>query len=133
MSALQVSLLPLAAPALAEILQLNLIIEKVGRRGGYLKTCRNCGRPLVLTNQSQLRGFGDDQPLQVSCLGCPAQGRQRLDERRDPFTAPPKCGLDGFTPYQRVGQGRHQEVWTCPSHPGGPDCPSYRVIPGDCQ
>jgi hypothetical protein len=124
--------LPLAARHLAEILQLKLIVEKIGRRGGGLKNCRRCGRPLMLINQSQMRGLGDEQPLQVGCLGCPDPGRQRLDERRDPFTAPPKCGLDLFTPYQRFPHGRHQEVWACPLHPGGPTCPSYRVIPGDC-
>ena len=123
--------LPLAAKALAEILQLPLIIEKAGRRGGGLRLCRLCGRPLLLINQSQLRGLGDEQPLKVGCLGCPAANSQRLNERRDPFTAPPKCGLDILISYQRQGQGR-QEVWACPSHPGGPSCPSYRVIPGDC-
>jgi hypothetical protein len=128
---MELRLLPPAAPFLAEILQLKLIVEKMGRRGGGLKNCRRCGRPLVLVNQTQLRGLGDEQPLQVGCLGCPAAGRQRLDERRDPFSAPPKCGLDRLTPYQRLHHGR-QEVWSCPLHPGGPDCPSYRVIPGDC-
>jgi hypothetical protein len=128
----QSGFLPLAAPFLAGILQIKLIIEKVGRRGGGLKSCRRCGRPLVLINQSQLRGLGDEQPLQVSCLGCHPPGRQRLDEMRDPFRDPPICGQDKRTPYQRVRQGRHQEVWACPRHPGGPDCPSYRVILGDC-
>jgi hypothetical protein len=129
---LKSALLPLAVHGLAEILQFKLIIEKAGRRGGGLRTCRRCGRPLLLINQSELRGLGDEQPLKVGCLGCPAAtNRQRLDERREPFTAPPKCGLDGSISYHRHGQGRH-EVWACPSHPGGPDCPSYRVIPGDC-
>ena len=128
---LKSALLPQAVQSLAEILQFKLIIEKAGRRGGGLKTCRRCGRPLLLINQSELRGLGDEQPLKLGCLGCPAADRQRLDERREPFAAPPKCGLDQFTPYQRISQGRH-EIWACPSHPGGPDCPSYRVIPGDC-
>ena len=122
--------LPLAAPLLAGLLQLKLIQEKVARRGGTLKTCRLCGRALVLINQSQLRGLGDEQPLQVGCLGCPPQNRQRLDERRDPFNAPPRCGQDRLTLYQRLHQGR-QEVWVCPRHPGGPLCPTFRVIPGD--
>jgi RNase P subunit RPR2 len=125
--------LPLAAPALAEILQLKLIIEKICRRGGALKTCRRCGRPLVLINQSQLRGLSDEQPLQVSCLGCNQNlGRQRLDEMRHPFKSPPKCGVDHHTPYQKLSLGRHQEAWVCPLHQGGPACPSFRVIPGDC-
>jgi len=51
---------------------------------------------------------------------------------RDPFKTPPKCGQDRYTPYQRLPQGRHQEVWACPLHPGDPACPSYRVILGDC-
>ena len=124
--------LPQAAPALAEMLQLKFILEKVARRGGGFKTCRLCGRPLVLINQSQLRGLSDEQPLLVGCLGCPAQNRQRLDERRDPFDEPPRCGQDRFTPYQRLRQGR-QEVWACPLHPGGPLCPAFRVIPGDVE
>ena len=129
---LQSHLLPLAVPGLAEILQSKLIIDNFGRRGGGLKTCRLCGQPLLLINQPQLRGLGDEQPLQVGCLGCPNSGRQRLDEWREPFTTPPKCGLDRFTPYRRIRHGRHQEVWACPRHPGNPACPSYRVVPGDC-
>jgi hypothetical protein len=125
--------LPLAAPFLAEILQLQLIIKKISRRGGGLKACRRCGRPLVLVNQTQLRGLGDEQPLQVGCLGCRPPWFQRLDELRAPFNTPPKCGQDHYTPYQRVRQGR-QEVWACPRHPmaGDQPCPSYRAIPGDC-
>ena len=129
-SGLKTRTLPLAAAALGGIMQIELIAAKIGRRGGGLKTCRRCGWPLVLINQRQLRGLNDEQPLKIGCLGCGPGASPRLDER-DPFTAPPRCGLDQLTPYSRQPRGR-LEVWVCPNHPDGPSCPAYRVIPGDC-
>ncbi|MDR2946186.1 MAG: hypothetical protein LBV79_05520, partial [Candidatus Adiutrix sp.] len=63
------------------------------------------------------------------CLGCAAKTARRLDER-ELFTAPPPCGLNRRRPYQRVWRGR-QEFWVCPEHPDGPNCPSYKTLPGD--
>jgi hypothetical protein len=123
--------LPLAAPFLSEIAQIQTINEKLGRKSGGLKNCRVCGWPMVLINEEIMRGYGDEQPLKVGCLGEHGGKFQhrRLDER-EPFLAPPKCGVDNSTPYQRKGRGR-AAVWVCPHHPDGPRCPSYKVVPGD--
>ncbi|MDR1045396.1 MAG: hypothetical protein LBP33_09810 [Candidatus Adiutrix sp.] len=127
------AVLPAAGPEIGEILQMKLINEKMGRRGGGLKTCRQCGWPLVLINQEQSRGFSDEQPLKLGCLGGCRSGKppRRLDER-ELFLSPPKCSQDKVTPYQRVWQGR-REFWVCPRHPDGEGCPSYRVLPGDAR
>jgi len=128
---LKSALLPRAVPAIGDILQIGLIKERMGRRGGGLKNCRHCGWPLVLINQEQARGFSDEQPLKIGCLNnCQGPKNNRRLDDREPFTAPPKCGQDRRSPYQRVWRGR-QEVWVCPQHPDGRDCPSYRVLPGD--
>lgn len=125
--------LPRAVPVLGEIMQIELINERMGRRGGGLKNCRRCGWPLLLVNQEQARGFSDEQPLKISCLNnCQgSRNNRRLDER-EPFPAPPQCGLDRRSAYQRIWRGR-QEVWVCPRHPDGEHCPSYRVLPGDVK
>ncbi|MDR1920246.1 MAG: hypothetical protein LBS31_00650 [Candidatus Adiutrix sp.] len=129
---LKSAVLPGAAAALSEILQIRLIGEKMSRPGGGLKNCRQCGWPLVLINQEHIRGYGDEQPLKLACLGrCGSKRPRRLDER-EPFAAPPKCGVDHRTPYQRVSRGKH-DFWVCPNHPAGdePRCPGCRATPGD--
>lgn len=125
--------LPEAAPLISEILQLDLINDKMGRRSGGLKNCRKCGWPLVLINQEQARGFSDEQPLKIGCLGGCRGSRavRRLDER-EPFLAPPKCRVDRITFYRRRWRGR-QETWLCPNHPDGDSCPAYRVVSGDTK
>ncbi len=130
-SGLKSALIPRAGREIGEILQMKLITEKMGRRGGGLKTCRHCGWPLMLINQEHFLGAGDEQPLKLSCLtDCQGRrGARRLDER-EPFAAPPRCGLTPGIPFQRLWRGR-QEAWVCPRHPDGPDCPSFRVVPGD--
>ena len=130
---LKSAVLPRAVPELTEIIQMPLINEKMGRKGGGLKNCRLCGWPMVLINQEQSRGYGDDQPLKISCLGhCQGPKNTRRIDEREPFAAPPKCGQDYHTFYQRVWRGR-QQWWVCPHHPDGPRCPSYRVVPGDAS
>ena len=131
---LKSAVLPQAAPLIEDILQLKLINEKLGRRGGGLKNCPQCGWPMLLINQEQMRGYSDDQPLKLGCLGdCHSRPKnaRRLDER-EPFQAPPKCGVDRFTAYERIWKGR-QETWVCPRHPDGADCPSFRVLSGDVK
>lgn len=124
--------LPLAAPEIGRTLQIPTINEKLGRKGGGLKNCRVCGWPMVLINEESMRGYGDEQPLKVGCLG-EHSGKfpRRLDER-EPFLAPPRCGEDNKTPYKRKGKGRNAQ-WVCPNHPGGPRCPSYKAVPGDAK
>jgi hypothetical protein len=81
-SGLKSALLPKAGPELTGILQIDLINEKMTRRGGTSKTCPHCGWPLVLINRDQIRGFGDEQPLKIGCLKT-CQGRRsarRLDD-----------------------------------------------------
>lgn len=124
--------IPEAGPEIAEILQLRLINEKMGRRGGGQRNCPECGWPMVVINQQRPRGFGDEQPLKLSCLGCRSPKTARRIDERDPFSAPPRCGLNGDSRYRRVWRGR-QESWICPDHPDGPDCPSFRVLPGDVK
>ena len=129
---LKSAILPTAAPEISRIIQLDLINEKMGRRGGGLKICQQCGWPLMLINQVQACGFFDEQPLKLGCMGgCHGNRPRRLDER-EPFQAPPKCGLDRVTPYQRRGRGR-QESWVCPNHPASTECPDFRVVPGDVK
>ncbi len=131
---LKSAILPRAAGELGEILQLKLINEKMGRRGGGLRNCPRCGWPLLLINQDQPRGFSDEQPLKLGCLGDCGRARKnarRLDER-EPFSAPPKCGVDHHTAYERIWRSG-KEAWVCPRHPEGTSCPSYRVLPGDLK
>ncbi|MGL4209441.1 MAG: hypothetical protein ACRCTY_08655, partial [Candidatus Adiutrix sp.] len=126
---LKSALLPNAAPTINDILQIKLINEKLGRRGGGVKTCRQCGWPMVLINQEQMRGHGDKQPFKLGCLG--EHGQMRLDER-EPFLTPPLCGQDGYTPYERKTRGKIS-VWLCPKHPSGAEasCPAFKAINGD--
>jgi hypothetical protein len=124
--------LPQAAPVIAEILQVKTINERLGRKSGGLKNCNICGWPMVLINEENMRGYGDEQPLKVGCLG-EHSGKypRRLDER-EPFLAPPKCGEDRTTVYIRKGRGKNA-VWVCPNHEGGPRCPSYKAVQGDAR
>lgn len=129
---LQFAEIPLAGPAIGHLLQNHLIFEKLGRRGGGMKICQQCGWPEVLVNQDKTPGLLDEQPLKVSCLGCPGpKGLRRLDER-EPFLTPPRCGLEPQVLYQRVWRKR-QELWVCPQHPNGRDCPNIKVRPGDVK
>ncbi len=123
--------LPLAAQEIGRILQIKTITEKLGRKSGGLKNCRICGWPLVLINEEYMRGYGDEQPLKVGCLGEHGGNFPRRLDEREPFFTPPKCREDHNTHYQRRGKGR-AAVWVCPNHPDGP-CPTYKTVPGDPQ
>lgn len=125
------AILPATGPELAQLLQLELIIKHLGRRGGGLKTCPQCGWAQVLINSPTYRGFSDDQPLKIGCLGqCQSRRDIRDLGRRDVFLIPPKCSQDFRTQYRQVQTTRHK-YWVCPLHPEGSKCPSYRVLPGD--
>ena len=129
---LKSAVIPDAGPEIGEIIQLRLIAEKMGRRGGGLRNCPKCGWPMVVINQDQVRGFGDEQPLKLGCLGCQSQRAARRLDERDPFMSPPRCGLNRDLLYQRVWRNR-QEFWVCPDHPDGHSCPSFRILPGDVK
>ena len=128
--------LPAAVPEINKIIQIDLIKQKIGGRRSGLKNCPQCGWPLIVTNQESPRGFNDDQPLKLDCLGH-CQGKRGLRtlrslDQRDAFSTPPVCGKDHQTRYHRVKKGRYTS-WVCPNHPSGPNCPSYRVLPDDTQ
>jgi hypothetical protein len=120
--------LPNSVPLLMDLFQYKTIQAKLGPGG--LHGCPLCGWPYLLVNQGKQRDFDFSQALRLGCLNpsCPNHKRPRRLDERWPISAPPACPVDK-TPYVLKTSGRTQS-WVCPKH--GPDCPSYRFVPGDC-
>lgn len=125
------AIMPGSSKILSRIMQIDLIRRNMSRPGGGIKNCRNCGWPLILLNQAQLRGLSDEQPLKLDCLAnCWGnKSARRLDDGEPPLSVP-KCGVDHTTSYELVQKGRHS-FWACPKHPDDPRCPSVKAAPGD--
>ncbi len=85
---LKTLVLPQTGPYIRDALQIDLIKAKLSRTGGGLKNCRHCGWPLVLVNQEQSLGYGDQQALKVDCLGACRSRRLVRIEEADAFAPP---------------------------------------------
>ncbi|MDR0621581.1 MAG: hypothetical protein LBJ61_06875 [Deltaproteobacteria bacterium] len=121
--------LPETVPLLMNLFQSDTIQTKLGPGGPH--GCPLCGWPYLLVNQGRQRDFDYRQGLRLGCLNpsCANHKRPRRLDERWPFTNPPVCPVDKMTPYSLKPAGRTQN-WVCPKH--GPDCPTFRHVPGDC-
>ncbi|MDR1111900.1 MAG: hypothetical protein LBP92_14690 [Deltaproteobacteria bacterium] len=121
--------LPRTAPLISGLLQSRTLQDKLGPGGPH--NCPLCGWPFVLVNQGRPRDFDYRQSLRLGCLNtsCANHRRPRRLDERWPFPAPPVCPRDNLSAYVLSPPGRGQS-WVCPRH--GPECPSYRLVPGDC-
>jgi hypothetical protein len=121
--------LPLTVPLIMSLFQYQTLQAKLGPGG--LNNCPLCGWPYLLVNQGRPRDFDYRQALRLGCLNpsCANHKRPRRLDERWPFTNPPTCPSDGLVTYELRATGRYNN-WVCPKH--GPNCPTYRHVPGDC-
>jgi hypothetical protein len=121
--------LPKTCQEIGRLFRLTLINEKLGP--GSWRNCSLCGWPLTLINSEKTRHFGDTESLKLGCLnlGCLNHKKPRRLDERWPFSRVPLCPLEPGLSYEVTKVGRIN-YWSCPKHPD--QCPSYRVIPGDC-
>jgi hypothetical protein len=121
--------LPAAVPLIMSLFQHRTLQEKLGPGGP--QGCPLCGWPYLLINQGRPRDFDYRQGLRLGCLNpsCANHKRPRRLDERWPFTSPPVCPVDGQSVYDLKTVGRTRS-WVCPKH--GADCPTYRLVPGDC-
>ena len=116
------------AERLLRLMQASLIRESATSRAGQPRTCPHCGWPVQVVNQRRRMGGWDRQPLKVGCTNDSCRKYLRDLDERLPLAEPPRCPVDGRTPYRRLRRGRGW-VWVCPLHPY--ECPREKVVPGD--